>query len=266
MEQHFRDSRFPMDVKLSWTVRETMENIAAELRDFEENLAWEQVQLYSFDESRRVMNEVAFPLPEENSISPRSKRPITLGQLIIEPNFLHFDLLEFPIAKVAAGLLAQVLYLDETHCIQKQINAVMSSQSTISDLKRHIWPQLKELIKSETGHIINSDSLHAYLVQAYSRHYISEVDNLLKLEEILPHSRYQLVFRADTLEEEPLRSDENYSRVFCFHNYPDFRQAFFIYISVTPIVESRDMRGGLQTAPFGGDCRGEGEDLQLCDA
>lgn len=266
MEQHFRDSRFSMDVKLSWTVRETMENIAAELRDFEENLAWEQVQLYSFDESRRVMNEVAFPLPEENSISPRSKRPITLGQLIIEPNFLHFDLLEFPIAKVAAGLLAQVLYLDETHCIQKQINAVMSSQSTISDLKRHIWPQLKELIKSETGHIINSDSLNAYLVQAYSRHYISEVDNLLKLEEILPHSRYQLVFRADTLEEEPLRSDENYSRVFCFHNYPDFRQAFFIYISVTPILESRDMRGGLQTAPFGGDCRSEGEDLQLCDA
>ena len=45
-------------------------------------MTWELVQLYSFDESR---SEVAFPLPEENSISRRSKRPITLAQLRIEP-------------------------------------------------------------------------------------------------------------------------------------------------------------------------------------
>lgn len=231
MEQHFRDSRFTMEAKLSWTVRETMENIASELREFEETLTWEQVQLYSFDEGRRVMNETAFPLPEENSISPRSKRPITLGQLMIEPNFLHFDLLEFPIVKVASGLLAQVLILDENHCIQKQINAVTSLHSSISDLKLQIWLQIQEHLKCEAS----PDTVHAYLLQAYSRHYVYELQDTLRVEEVLSHSRYQLVFRADTAEEMRLREDPDHSRLFGFHNYPDCRQAFALYVSVSAI-------------------------------
>ena len=241
MDQHYRDSRFAMDAKLSWTVRETMESVATELREFDATLTWEQVQLYSFDESRRVMNETAFPLPEENSISPRSKRPITLAQLMIEPNFLHFDLLEFPIGKVASGLMAQVLLLDENHCIQKQINAVASPHSTVSDLKLLIWPQLKEQFKCDPGQVVSPDSVHAYLMQAYSRHYIYEVQDSLKLDEVLLHSRYQLVFRLDPPEEDLLRTDsDHYFRLFGFHNYPDFRQAFSLYVSVSPILDLGD--------------------------
>ena len=245
MDHFYHDTRFTMDAKLSWTIRETMENIASEFKEFEENITWEQIQLYSFDESRRVMNEVAYPLPEENSISPRSKRPITLAQLVIEPNFLHFDLLEFPIPKVTSGFLAQVLVLDESHAVQKQINAPVGVSATVSDLKRLIWPQLKASMKSECNSMVTSDSLRTYLIQAYSRNYIYEVDDSLRLEEILPHNRYQLVFRADTLEEEALREDENYTRVFCFHNHPDYRQPFFIYVSVRNNTGGGDVYAGL---------------------
>lgn len=214
----YRDTKVELSCRLSWTLRDTKEAIASELRLFDPEITWERVVLYAAEGEEKV--EVG---GDEGELGRKPGE--TLRNIVSAGDCVYFDIYEFSVKDVKSSLLAQLLYIDQNHIIQSQIDTLVSPNATISTLKSASKPKLEAAIRSDKTFSKRNPPVQAFLMQAITRHYICQLRDTVKVKAILENPKWQIVLRADLEPEKPL------NRVFCYSPI----RSFFLYLTVRTI-------------------------------
>ena len=215
LSEVYRDTKIELSCRLSWSLKDTKEAIASELRQLDPEITWERVALYAGEGEQRV--EVG-----GNEGESGRKQGETLRNIVTAGNCIYFDIFEFSVKEVKANLLVQLLYINQSHIIQCQINTLVSPNATIAMLKSASKPKVEAAVRADKTLCKRNPPVQAFLMQAITRHYICLLRDTVKVKSLLENPKWQIVLKADSEPEKPL------CRVFCYSPV----HSFFLYLSV----------------------------------
>jgi hypothetical protein len=105
---------FKIKLKLSYTQKNLMEEIAYIFQQLDSSVTWDKIQIYIFKSSSKEPVALPFPILDEDKLRSRNKKQNnnqTLQQITGSSNDLYYDILPISLADISNKIMIYVRYI-----------------------------------------------------------------------------------------------------------------------------------------------------------
>jgi len=215
METNNLATTFPLKTKLSSTQRELMMQLGEIYYEYDDNITWENIQIYSFKSHQRNPTPLPFPYSkEENPKSKKSSINPNLQAIIHNSTTLYFDILPFSVPDIADNDLIYIQYLNQNYEVVDQLHRLVHPNGTIDDLWSSIRFKLLKRIESDSTVNQNEIASFCFFQMTYPQKVPQkEFQSETQLKDMSLSNHMVNCVKVVMQEEEDIRNSSEFSKV-----------------------------------------------------